>query len=142
MIRRLNDRVTASPQISATDVEAIKEQGFTSIVAARNDGEMPGQPLASEIEAAAKAVGLEFAHIPVTHGAPPTREEAEAFAALTKEGPVFGYCGAGPRVIFLASLAAVTEGRGVEEVMTEAAEAGIDLSGAEGLLRAFAEPKA
>jgi sulfide:quinone oxidoreductase len=128
MQRRINDRVTVSGQIEAGGVEAIAEAGFSAIVCARPDGEVPGQPEASEIEKAAARHDLAFAHIPVRPGVPPSKEDAERFASLGEAGPVFAYCGAGPRAVFLAGAAAIRSGRSIEEVVNEAMEAGIDLS--------------
>ena len=57
-IRKINDRISVSPQIAAEDIEAIKAAGFTAVVNNRPDGEAPDQPDSAEIEAAAKAAGL------------------------------------------------------------------------------------
>ena len=56
--RRVHDRLSVSPQISAADIAQAKAQGFTTIINNRPDDEAPDQPSSAEIEAAAKAAGL------------------------------------------------------------------------------------
>jgi len=137
MTIRLNDQITASGQISVSDVPGIAAQGFKTLVTVRPDGEMPGQPTHDDIAAAAEEAGLVHAFIPVTPGVPPSRDEAAAFAATAEKAPVFAYCGAGPRVILLSSLAAATQGRGAEDIIAEARDAGFDVSGALPLLKEY-----
>ncbi|NRA30714.1 MAG: TIGR01244 family phosphatase [Parvularculaceae bacterium] len=135
---RLNDRITASGQISADDVADIAAQGFKAIITVRPDGEMPGQASQSDIAAKAAEAGLAYAFIPVTPGVPPSLEDAKAFAAAVgADSPAFAYCGAGPRVILLASLAAASEGVAADTIIAEARNAGFDVSGALPLLQQF-----
>lgn len=135
---RLNDRITASGQIALGDVAGIAAQGFKAIITVRPDGEIPGQPGQADIASQAQAVGLAHVFIPVTPGVPPSLEDAKAFAAaVTEHGPAFAYCGAGPRVVLLASLAAASEGGAAETILAEAREAGFDVSGALPLLKEY-----
>ncbi|MEE4211916.1 MAG: TIGR01244 family sulfur transferase [Parvularcula sp.] len=139
MQRRLNDSVTVSGQIGPGDVAALAEAGFTTIVCGRPDGEMAGQPTADSVRQAAEDAGLRFAFIPVQPGFPPSTEEAEEFRQLSEDGPIFAYCGSGPRMVLLASLAAAQAGRPVMEIAREAAEAGIDITPALPLLQSRAD---
>ncbi len=59
-LKKINDRVSVSPQISVDDVEAIKAAGFKTIINNRPDGEAPDQPASAEIKAAAKAAGVKL----------------------------------------------------------------------------------
>ena len=43
-LKRINEHVSVSPQISPDDVAAIKAAGFVAIVNNRPDGESPDQP--------------------------------------------------------------------------------------------------
>ena len=63
-LKRINDRVSVSPQIVPEDVAAIKAAGFVTIVNNRPDGEAPDQPSGAEIEAAAREAGLAYVPIP------------------------------------------------------------------------------
>ncbi|MEM1379197.1 MAG: TIGR01244 family sulfur transferase [Pseudomonadota bacterium] len=139
MAIRLNDNITASGQISEDDIAAIKQQGFATVVTVRPDGEMAGQPSQEAVGAAAKAAGLAHHFLPVIPGTPPSVEDAQRFAQIVSEGaPVFAYCGAGPRVILLSSLAAAVSGRPIDDIIAEARDAGFDVSGARGLLEHMA----
>ncbi|UWQ13091.1 TIGR01244 family phosphatase [Aliiroseovarius sp. M344] len=97
-MRKLDDRVTVSPQITVDDIPAIKAAGFTVVMCNRPDGEEPGQPNWAEISAAAQAAGLTTSFLPMSN-----REDA--FAVMDEfrhvvdsaPGPVFAYCRSGTR---------------------------------------------
>src|SRR6186713_1786006 len=67
MFRKLSDHVLASPQIDLADIAAAAAQGVTLIINNRPEGESEDQTPGAEIEAAAKAAGLAYVSIPVTH---------------------------------------------------------------------------
>ncbi|MEO1658959.1 MAG: TIGR01244 family sulfur transferase [Pseudomonadota bacterium] len=134
----MNDLVTVSPQISPSDLPAIKEAGFRAVVAARPDGEAPGQPTAAEVSAAAEAEGLAFRHVPM-RGPQVDPYDVAAYAEMLKDGPIWAYCGAGPRAVLLTSLAEILNGKSIEAVIDQAAEAGFDISPALPLLESYAE---
>ena len=97
-MKKLDDQVTVAPQITVADIPAIKAAGFTVVMCNRPDGEDPGQPAWSEIEAAAKAAGLDTSFLPMSN-----REDAfavkDAFQRVLAHasGPVFAYCRSGTR---------------------------------------------
>ena len=87
-----------SPQISAGDVPHLAEQGFTTVVCNRPDGEDPGQPPAAALEAACRAAGLWFVFAPVAPGLPIVDSVAAMGHALREsDGPVLAYCRSGTR---------------------------------------------
>ncbi|MCB1449019.1 MAG: TIGR01244 family phosphatase [Nitratireductor sp.] len=88
---------SVSPQISASEVKAIADAGFKSIICNRPDAEQGAIPH-GQIEAQAKAAGLEFRYIPVISGGL-TRENAVDMAAALRElpQPVLAYCRSGAR---------------------------------------------
>src|SRR5579872_5205764 len=97
--RHVTDHISVAPQIGAADVAAAARAGFVAIVNNRPDGEAPDQPAAAEIEAAARAAGLAYAHIPV-RGAPGPAEIAAMRAAVdAAPGPVLAFCRSGTRSI-------------------------------------------
>jgi uncharacterized protein (TIGR01244 family) len=73
--RRVTDDFTTAPQISIADVAEAARQGFRTVINNRPDDEEPGQPSSAEIEAAARAAGLAYFHIPVRGGPTPDRSE-------------------------------------------------------------------
>ena len=60
MFRQIDERMLVSGQIQPSDVQAAADAGVTMIVNNRPDGEQPGQPAGTEIEAAARAAGLDL----------------------------------------------------------------------------------
>ena len=97
-IRNLDARLAVGPQITLSDLAALKAAGFRAVIDNRPDGEEPGQPDHDAVKAAAEAAGLAFRYIPVVHGAPLDTPVA-AFARAMDElpGPVFAYCRSGAR---------------------------------------------
>lgn len=119
---------TVSPQIGPADVAAAARLGFRVIINNRPDGEDAGQPSSAEIEAAARALGLDYRHIPVA-GGHFAEADIAAFAAAREAatGPVLAYCRSGTRCTILWALA---EARRTEPgtLIAAAAAAGYDLN--------------
>ncbi|MBP6362891.1 MAG: TIGR01244 family phosphatase [Novosphingobium sp.] len=128
MFRRLNDRVLASPQISLADVANAASQGVVMIVNNRPDGESDDQVPGSEIEAAAKAAGMGYVAIPVTHaGWSEGQVRAMANVLAEAKGPVLAYCRSGTRSTLLWALAEASTGASPHALTAAAAQAGYDL---------------
>jgi uncharacterized protein (TIGR01244 family) len=126
--RRVTDLLSVAPQIDVEDVERARAEGFVCIVNNRPDGESPDQTPSGKIEAAARAAGLDYVHIPVTGG--PTRAQAEAMheAVNAADGPVLAYCRSGTRSISTWALGQVlTEATPIDELARLGAAAGYDL---------------
>jgi uncharacterized protein (TIGR01244 family) len=85
--------------------------GFKSVICNRPDEEHPGEAsTAGEVEAAAKAAGLEFRYIPVISGQITSENVEDQAAALdVMPSPVFAYCRSGARCTNLHGL--VQQGR-------------------------------
>jgi uncharacterized protein (TIGR01244 family) len=121
---------SVSPQISLADVSAARARGFTFIINNRPDGESPDQPAGADIEAAARAEGLGYMHIPVKGLPTPDQADAVRAAIETARGPTLAYCRSGTRSIIAWSLGELAAGaRGRDELLGLAAAAGYDLSG-------------
>ena len=130
MFRQLTDRVSASPQIGLAEVAEAARQGFALIVNNRPEDESPDQTPGHEIEAAARAAGLAYVAIPVTHAGfsePQVQAMAGALAGAG-EGRVLAYCRSGTRSTLLWSLAEASRGADPDELASRAASAGYDLS--------------
>lgn len=134
---RVNDMVAASGQIDPSHLPAIREAGYTGVIAVRPDEEVPPPIASTAMREAAEAEGLAFHYIPLHHGTMPSKDDARRFAEAARSGPVLGYCGGGPRVVAMASFASATEGRPVSDILSAAARAGIDLSRARDMLIDF-----
>jgi uncharacterized protein (TIGR01244 family) len=128
--RRVTDEFSTAPQISVADVAEAARQGFTTIINNRPDGEDPSQPSGAEIEAAAHAAGLAYAHIPVRGGPGPAEVEAVKAVIDNAEGPVLAFCRSGTRSIVTWSIGQATSGAMSRGELTDLGrQAGYDLSG-------------
>jgi uncharacterized protein (TIGR01244 family) len=137
MFRTLDPSISVFGQIEPDDIAAAKAQGFTTIVNNRPDHEQPGQPSSAEIEAAAKAAGLDYIAIPVDHsGFAEWQVTAMADALAKADGPVLAFCRSGTRSTFLWALARKRLGDEGEALIAKAAGAGYDLGGIRPILTA------
>ncbi len=136
--RQLTPRYFVSPQISAEDVAALRQQGFAAIICNRPDAEVPPSHQAEAIGAAAEAAGMPFHVLPLTHQTM-TAENVARQAELVDGagGPVLAYCASGTRCSVVWALGEAGT-RPVEEILGTAAQAGYDLSGLRPTLEALA----
>ena len=105
----LTPAFAVAAQMDASMVADAVAQGFKTIVNNRPDFEGgPDQPPSSSVEAAAKAAGLHYVHIPVVSGAI-TVEQVQAMrnALQAAPQPVLAFCRSGARS---AQLFALTQG--------------------------------
>lgn len=129
-IRQVTPRYSVSPQIAPEDMEAIRAHGFTTVICNRPDEENPPDWQAAAMAEAAKAAGLDFVVIPLTHQTMTPDNIARQDAAVTgSDGPTLAYCASGTRSTVIWSLARAAEGMSADEILRTAAEAGYDLSG-------------
>lgn len=127
--RKVDDGFMASPQITLADVAEAKALGTTLIVNNRPEGESDDQTPGAEIEAAARAVGIDYVAIPVTHagfGQGQVDAMREALDAAT--GPVLAYCRSGTRSTLLWALAEAKAGKNPSVIASKAAGAGYDVT--------------
>jgi len=126
-IRKITPTFFVSEQLSELDIDVVAAQGIKTIMCNRPDDEKPGQPLASEISAAAKARGLSFVELPVKSGAI-TDENITDFARAfaDAEEPILAYCRSGMRSAMLWALAEASS-TGVDAVLSATKAAGYDL---------------
>lgn len=98
-LRQIAADVCVAPQLTPEAMAEAAAMGFKSVVNNRPDFELgPDQPSSAQIEAAARAAGLEYRHLPVD-GAYQSPEEIAAFAQLLAElpRPLLAFCRSGAR---------------------------------------------
>lgn len=98
-VRAVAPDFSVSPQLAPAAMAAAAAAGFRSVVNNRPDFEHgPDQPTNADIEAAARAAGLEYRHLPVD-GAWQSPAQIDAFAALLRElpRPMLAFCRSGAR---------------------------------------------
>ncbi len=127
-IRSIDNHLSVSPQISPEDVSALKEQGFTSIICNRPDGEEAGQPTFAQIQAAATSKRMKVLAIPVgPSGASDADVTAFADALANAAGPTLAYCRTGTRAAILWGLSQAGH-MPADEIIAAAKKAGYDLN--------------
>ena len=98
-IQAIDAEVCVAPQMQPEAMAEVARAGFRSVVNNRPDFEHGAdQPTSAQIEAAARAAGLEYRHLPVS-GAYQSPEQIAEFAALATElpRPMLMFCRSGAR---------------------------------------------
>lgn len=128
-LRKITPQFTASPQISIEDVAVIAANGYRAIICNRPDGEASDQPSFEEIEAAAKAVGIEARYVPIQSGMVKDTDVL-AFGVVLQDlpKPVLAYCRTGTRSVTLWSFHEAPT-RPMAEILSATAAAGYDMKG-------------
>lgn len=139
MFAKITDSVFASPQIDTDAVAEAKAMGIVAIINNRPEGESPDQTPGDEIEAAARAAGLDYVAIPVTHaGFAAWQVDAMGEALGRAQGPVLAYCRSGTRSTLLWALARAKAGDNPGVIAAQAQAAGYDVSPIRALIDMFA----
>lgn len=96
---KLDEKLSVTGQISLEDLAEIAAAGYKSVICNRPDYEGgETQPTSTQLEEAARALGINFVYLPVEIGKVST-EKSEAFNKLLAElpGPVLAFCKTGNR---------------------------------------------
>ena len=142
MFRALDETILVSPQITADDISTAVKHGVTLIINNRPDGEAPDEPQGVEVEAAARAAGLDYIAIPVGQGGFSQPQVDTMAAALENAaGKTLAYCRSGTRSTLLWSLARAKSGEAPEMLHEKAIAAGYDLTPVAALIDMLATKK-
>src|SRR6185295_5002112 len=106
----LSETVFVTGQIQPEDVAEFAACGVTIIVNNRPDGEEADQPAGAEIEAAARAAGIAYAHIPIETTFSGEKVAAMGDALAGAKGNVVIFCKSGTRSAYLWALARARQG--------------------------------
>ncbi len=129
MFRKINADIYVASQICTNDIAAAADLGVRCVINNRPEDESDDQTPGAEIAAAARAAGLDYVAIPVTHaGFSEPQIKAMAEALDSAEGPVLAYCRSGTRSTLLWALAESGKGGDPDALANMAAKAGYDLS--------------
>jgi uncharacterized protein (TIGR01244 family) len=135
MFRKIDDSISVAPQISVEQVQAAADQGFTMVINNRPDQEEPGQPSGEDIREAARAAGLAYVAIPISHGGFSANQvDAMRDALANAGGPVLAFCRSGTRSTYVWALAKGADGADPDTLVGKAAQAGYDISSIKPLL--------
>jgi uncharacterized protein (TIGR01244 family) len=140
MLKQLTSSIYVAPQIGLDTVAEAKALGVTLIVNNRPEGESPDQIAGPDIEAAARAAGLDYVAIPVTHSgfAPWQLDAMDQALSANPEGKTLCYCRSGTRSTLLWSLARARAGDAPDDIADIAAAAGYDVTPIQQMMHALA----
>ncbi|MEZ0149189.1 MAG: TIGR01244 family sulfur transferase [Candidatus Reddybacter sp.] len=143
--KQLTPQLHVASQISKEDIPAIAALGFKTILNNRPDGEGEGQPPAAEIEAAAKAHGIQYIYQPVVCTAI-SDEDAEEFGSniannANNDGPIFAHCRTGTRCTILWMLSQA-KNQSADDLLATAAKAGYSLEQMRGRIEGLGKSSA
>lgn len=138
MFRQITETVFASPQIDVAAIEKAQRLGIVRVINNRPEGESDDQTPGDEIEAAARAAGIDYVAIPVSHAGFSQAQIDAMEQALAVEGPVLAYCRSGTRSTLLWALARAKAGDNPAVIASKAAGAGYDVTPVRELIEMFA----
>jgi len=118
-----------SPQISVDDVNLLAKAGFVKIICNRPDGEVSQDLKAEVIGAAARAAGLAFDVLPLTHQKMHAKNiKAQLDLVSDVKGAVLAYCATGTRCTVVWALSQSGR-RSADEILKITKQAGYNLEG-------------
>ena len=140
-MREITESYSVSPQIDPADMADIAAAGVTLIIDNRPDAEIPPSHHGLVMAEAAKAAGIEFVHLPITHDTMTPDVIATQQAKIAgAEGKVVAYCASGTRSTVIWALGqAGTGDASVDQIIGAAARGGYDLAGLRPRLEALAK---
>ncbi|MFB0612502.1 TIGR01244 family sulfur transferase [Aurantiacibacter poecillastricola] len=126
--KALCEKMGVGPQLEPEQMTELAKAGYKAVINCRPDNEEPGQPTSQQLEEAARAAGLAYAHVPVVPGQMGDEQVTRFNAALSElPQPVFGFCKSGMRASSLWAVCRASD-LGADEVIERAGGAGYDLS--------------
>jgi uncharacterized protein (TIGR01244 family) len=131
MVKRVSDRffIAVAPKRGNYDIEEVAKGGINLIINNRPDGESHDQMSSAEIEANARALGMDYIHIPVV----PAQITDQQITAMTEAiqqaggGYILATCRTGMRAMIMFGLAQAQIGVKSEDLMAIAKSMGFDL---------------
>ena len=128
MLKRvLTEKLHVCSQIRVEEISTLAEQGYSTIINSRPDGEVRGQPTSAEVNAAARSVGIAYLYQPVS-SKEITTQEADRFilAVAQAQGKVLAHCRTGTRTATLWALSQ-RDKQNVDDILATAKQMGYDL---------------
>jgi uncharacterized protein (TIGR01244 family) len=126
----LTEGLAVTGQVLPEEMQDLADRGYRMVIGNRPDDEEPEQPSSTEVAAAARAAGLDYAYLPVTMATievPGATDFVERLARAP--GPVLAHCRSGTRTTVLWALGSVATGRETpDSAIAKARAAGYDLA--------------
>ena len=120
--------LAVAPQIDTSDIAALAERGYRTIINNRPDNEEPGQLAAATARQEAERRGLTYIHLPVTTGTLSAADVA-AFRRAVQDNPkpIVAHCRSGTRCYLLWAAGQALDGGDPAALVDEAARRNFDL---------------
>jgi uncharacterized protein (TIGR01244 family) len=126
--RELDPQVlVADSPMQGPDMAEAAARGVTLVVNNRPDFEDDAQWHSADLERAARAAGMDYAHIPIRKEFSADKVAALTEALMSTEGRVLVFCASGTRSTYLWALAQAKAGESVEALDRSAKRAGYSL---------------
>lgn len=126
-IKKVSPEFSVSGQLEPAAIPELQAAGIKTLICNRPDFEAPGQPAHADIEARARAAGMQVHYLPVVHDTI-NSQNVDDFAALLRGAtfPVHAWCRSGLRSITLWSLAQIKGGADPAAQVANATRLGFD----------------
>ncbi|MEO9825897.1 MAG: TIGR01244 family sulfur transferase [Paracoccaceae bacterium] len=128
-IRQITPTYFVAPQIDSADMADLAAAGIKLIIANRPDSEVPSTHQADAMETAARAAGIEFVRLPLTHQTMTPEIVGQQSSLISEaDGVVLAYCASGTRSTIAWALGEAQQGTlTTDEIMSAAQSGGYDL---------------
>ena len=128
-IRQITPGYAVGPQIETSDMQALAEAGFKTVINNRPDSEVAPAQQSAAMQAAAEAAGLDYVENPVVNGGLTMDMVMTQGATLAEfPGPVFAWCRSGTRSSIVWALSQAGSAPS-DELADQLAKAGYDIPG-------------
>lgn len=128
-LARLCEGIYIAAQLNDQDIPTVCEAGIRTVICHRPDGEEAHQPEFAPLAAKMRAAGIAHTYHQPVVGALIDEDDALVLNHILHEAewPVLMFCRSGTRCAYLWSLLQAMRGVGADELIANAAQAGIDL---------------
>ncbi|MEP1535664.1 MAG: TIGR01244 family sulfur transferase [Paracoccaceae bacterium] len=128
-IRQITPTYFVAPQIDSADMADLAAAGIKLIIANRPDSEVPSTHQADAMETAARAAGIDFVRLPLTHQTMTPEIVGQQSSLISEaDGVVLAYCASGTRSTIAWALGEAQQGTLTsDEIMSAAQSGGYDL---------------
>lgn len=131
MVKHIRDKfyVAVAPRRGHKDVEEAAKGGINLLINNRPDGESPDQMSSAEIEAAARAAGMDYVHIPIIPSKISDEQIDATVEALERagDGYILATCRTGMRSLIMYSLAQAKIGKKYDDLLAVGKMIGFDM---------------
>lgn len=128
MVRQLDPTTLVSGQIDPSELGDFAVQGVTVVINNRPDHEDPGQPTSAEVEAAARAAGMAYRHVPIARGLGPSHvDDMRQAIESVGSGKALAFCRSGNRSTLAWALVRFEQGVPRDQLIQCAEAAGFSL---------------